>query len=63
MESFVLLNGVGGDCLDDFEHLRADGGLAELLGHTIPAPEAERNFLYEIGFIDLTMAYWLCFGL
>src|SRR5713226_9537376 len=31
VESFVLLNGVGGDCLDDFEHLRADGGLAETL--------------------------------
>src|SRR5712692_9713001 len=31
VESFVLLNGVGGDCLDDFEQLRADGGLAETL--------------------------------
>jgi len=25
VESFILLNGVDGDCLDDFEHLRADG--------------------------------------
>src|SRR5712691_3964475 len=47
VESFVLLNGVGGDCLDDFEPLRADGGLAEMLGHAIPSPEAARNFLYE----------------
>ena len=47
VESFVLLNGVGGDCLDDFEQLRADGGLAEMLGHAIPSPEAARNFLYE----------------
>jgi hypothetical protein len=47
VESFVLLNGVGGDCLDDFEQLRTDGGLAEMLGHEIPSPEAARNFLYE----------------
>jgi len=47
VESFVLLNGVGGDCLDDFEHLRADSGLAEMLGHEIPSPEAARTFLYE----------------
>ena len=47
VESFVLLNGVGGDCLDDFEQLRADGGLEELPGHSIPSPEAARNFLYE----------------
>ena len=47
VESFILLNGVGGDCLDDFEHLRADRGLAEMLGHALPSPEAARNFLYE----------------
>ena len=47
VESFVLLNGVGGDCLEDFVQLRADAGLAEMLGHAIPSPEAARNFLYE----------------
>ena len=47
VESFVLLNGVGGDRLDDFEQPRADGGLAETLGHALPSPEAARNFLYE----------------
>jgi hypothetical protein len=47
VESFILLNGVGGDCLDDFEHLRADRGLAEMLGYALPSPEAARNFLYE----------------
>lgn len=47
VESFVLLNGVGGDCLDDFDQLRADGGLASLLGHELPSPGAARNFLYE----------------
>jgi len=47
VESFILLNGVGGDCLDDFEQLRADRGLEETLGHAIPSPEAARKFLYE----------------
>jgi hypothetical protein len=45
VESFILLNGVGGDCLDDFEQLRADSGLEEMLGHANPSPEAARNFL------------------
>ena len=47
VESFVLLNGVGGDCLDDFEQLRADAGLSQMLGHGVPSPEAARKFLYE----------------
>ena len=47
VESFVLLNGLGGDCLDDFERLRADAGLAEMLGYGIPSPEAARKFLYS----------------
>jgi hypothetical protein len=46
VESFVVLNAVGGDCLEDFEQLRADPGLAELIGHGIPSPEAARKFLY-----------------
>ena len=46
VESFVLLNAAGGECLDDFEHLRADQGLAEMIGHEIPSSEAARNFLY-----------------
>ncbi len=47
VESFVILNAVGGECLEDFEQLRADAGLAELVGHAMPSPEAARNFLYE----------------
>jgi len=47
VESFVILNAAGGECLADFDRLREDGGLAELLGHAIPSPEAARNFLYE----------------
>jgi hypothetical protein len=47
VESFVVLNAAGGDCLDDFDHLRADTGLAELIGHELPSPEAARKFLYQ----------------
>jgi len=45
VESVILLSGVGGDCLDDFEQLRADRGLEEMLGHAIPSPEAARHHL------------------
>jgi hypothetical protein len=46
IESFVILNAAGGDCLEDFGHLREDGGLAELIGHELPSPEAAWNFLH-----------------
>ena len=46
VESFVLLNAAGGECLEDFEQLRKDVGLAELIGHGFPSPEAARQFLY-----------------
>lgn len=46
VESFLLLNALGGECLEDFERLRADRGLAEMLGHELPSPEAARKFLY-----------------
>src|SRR5919109_4101032 len=46
VESFVILNAVGGECLDDFQRLREDPGLRELVGHELPSPEAARNFLY-----------------
>lgn len=47
IESFLVLNAVGGDCLDDFACLREDRGLAEMLGHEAPSPEAARKFLYQ----------------
>lgn len=47
VESFVILNAVGGECLDDFQRLREDPGLSELVGHELPSPEAARNFLYQ----------------
>jgi hypothetical protein len=47
VESFVILNAVGGECFDDFQRLREDGGLSEMIGHGIPSPEAARKFLYQ----------------
>jgi len=47
VESFLVLNALGGDCLEDFERLREDSGLAEMLGHEMPSPEAARKFLYQ----------------
>jgi hypothetical protein len=45
VESFVVLNAVGGECLEDFQHLRDDAGLEEMLGHKVPSPESARQFL------------------
>lgn len=47
VESFVILNAVGGECFDDFQRLREDAGLPEMIGHGIPSPEAARKFLYQ----------------
>lgn len=45
--SFLVLNTVGGDCLEDFDQLREDAGLKEILGHEVPSAEAARKFLYQ----------------
>jgi len=47
VESFLVLNALGGECLEDFERLREDVGLAEMLGHELPSPEAAGKFLYQ----------------
>ena len=47
VESFVVLNAMGGECFDDFLRLREDAGLKEMLGHGIPSPDAARRFLYK----------------
>lgn len=47
VESFLVLNAAGGDCLEDFDQLREDSGLAEMLGHAVPSAEAGRKFLYQ----------------
>ena len=47
VESFVVLNAVGGECCDDFARLREDPGLSELIGHGAPSPAAARKFLNQ----------------
>ena len=44
-EAFVLLSALGGECLDDLEHLRRDRGLAALTGYTLPAASTARQWL------------------
>jgi len=45
VESFVILNAAGGECVDDFQRLREDAGLQELIGHEVPSPTVARTFL------------------
>ena len=45
VESFVVLNAVGGERVDDFQHFRDDVGLKEMLGYEVPSPESARQFL------------------
>jgi hypothetical protein len=47
VESFLVLNAVGGDCLEDFDPLREDAGLVERLGYRVSSAEAARKFLYH----------------
>jgi hypothetical protein len=49
VQSVIALIAAGGDCLEDIERLRSDGGLKLLLGE-LPSAEAVRFFLY--GFHD-----------
>src|ERR671937_2113976 len=44
-EAFVVLSALGGDCLDDFDGLRRDRGLAALLGYDLPAAPTARQWL------------------
>jgi hypothetical protein len=44
-ESFILLSTLGGENIDDIQHLRKDEGLAEILGYLPPAPETARQWL------------------
>ena len=47
IESFMVLHAAGGECVDDFERLRQDAGLEELIGHEVPSPSAALQFLYQ----------------
>ncbi|MEK7760249.1 MAG: hypothetical protein AAB433_01590 [Nitrospirota bacterium] len=39
IESFILLNAAGGDCLEDFRRLAEDPSLPTLLGYALPLPD------------------------
>ncbi len=45
VESFVLLSSLGGECIDDMQHLRDDEGFTGILGYKPPAPETARQWL------------------
>lgn len=47
VESFLTLNAVGGECLDDFAVLREDLGMEAMLGYAPPSPEAAGKFLRQ----------------
>jgi hypothetical protein len=44
-ESFILLSTLGGENIEDMQHIRSDEGLAEILGYVPPAPETARQWL------------------
>ena len=41
----MLRSALGGECLDDWDHLRRDDGLAALLGYHLPAASTARQWL------------------
>jgi hypothetical protein len=45
VESFLTLNAVGGDCLDDFDQLREAADVTQMAGYQMPGAEAARKFL------------------
>ena len=47
VESFSVLSALGGECLDDFAHLRPDEGLRAILGYQMPAPTTAGQWLHK----------------
>ena len=47
IESFLVLNAVGGDCLEDFDQLRDAPDVTQMAGYQMPGSEAARKFLYR----------------
>jgi hypothetical protein len=45
VESLLLLHAAGGDCMQDIESLRRDGGLTKMLGYTAPSQRCVADFL------------------
>jgi hypothetical protein len=47
VEGLALLHAAGGDCVEDMEQLKADHGLAKMLGYTLPSARATLEFLEQ----------------
>ena len=45
IETFILLSALGGENIDDIQHIRDDAGLAGIVGYPLPAPETVRQWL------------------
>src|SRR3972149_10880256 len=45
VESLVLLHAAGGDCMQDVEPLRKDGGVTKMLGYAAPGQRCVADFL------------------
>ena len=45
VESLVLLHAAGGDCMQDIEPLRKDGGVKKMLGYAAPSQRCVADFL------------------
>ena len=56
VESLVALWAAGGERCEDLNRLREDAGLAELLGHDLPAATTMRDFLE--GFHEEGLPFW-----
>jgi hypothetical protein len=46
VESFLVLLAAGGECNDDFDEMRKDGGLSEMMGYELPSSSRAKEFLY-----------------
>jgi hypothetical protein len=55
VESFLALWAAGGERAEDFEHMRDDKALCELLGHDLPAAQTARDFLTQFHEDDLPL--------
>ena len=47
VECLALLHAAGGDCVEDLEQLKADSGLAKMLGYAPPSARATLEFLEQ----------------
>jgi hypothetical protein len=45
IETFILFSALGGENIDDVQHIRDDAGLVGIVGYILPAPETARQWL------------------